>query len=249
MFRAMYSAAAAVDAQIRHQEVLAHNLAHLQVPGFRRQFLTFEQVASAAPRVSAGAPARNTLPDLPTGVIKVNQYTDFSTGAFNRTGQPLDAAIDGPGFFVVEGPGGPLYTRHGAFRADPQGRLVTTAGMVVRGKSGPIQIPADVVVSNVSIGLDGTIASGPRSLGQLDVVSFDEPAKLLPAGTTLFRAPAGVAPKPATARILGSALETPNTAPVQELVQLIVGMRHMEAAQRVLRTLSELVRNDAQRRG
>ena len=232
----LYSAATALNAGQLNQEVVAQNLAHMDVPGYRRRVVAL----SAFEQVYQQSLSEMTTPTgLGTQVSDVQ--TDFTAGAMQTTGRSLDVAIDGDGFFVVDGPDGALYTRKGVFQLTADGELVTTEGMPVRGTGGPLVMPATVAPSEIQIGRDGTIRAGGQDVGQLELATFADNRQLLPVGTTLFEAPAGTDPGDGEVTVHQGVREMSNVTPVEELVRMIVGLRHYEAAQRALTTLAESV--------
>ena len=128
-------------------------------------------------------------------------WHNFSTGPTKPTGDPLDVAIDGDAFLVVQTPRGERYTRNGALQINAQGELVTASGDRVLGDGGPIQFQTND--NNISINPDGTItvreganANSDSSRGKLRLVRFDQVQSLLKDGSSMFRAPDGVAPQP-----------------------------------------------------
>src|SRR5262245_40880912 len=115
MFRGIYSAATGMEAAMRHQEITADNLAHMSVPGFRQRGLSFETFDRTL--VEAAAQSGTVGTQIRSG------YTDFTPGGLQHTGTSLDAALNGDGFFTIQGPEGPLYTRDGVFQRSSRGEL------------------------------------------------------------------------------------------------------------------------------
>jgi flagellar basal body rod protein FlgG len=166
--------------------IIAHNLANINTAGYKRKVNSFtRELASQMSDDPDGS--------VPGGEISINSVFDFSQGSLLRTNRSLDAAINGKGFFVVETPDGPLYTRNGVFQVNPQGQLVDLEGRMISGDGGPIVVPADVSVQQVNIGEDGSLSADGKALGRLKVVDFKEDEeKLFPAGKNCFGAPEGV---------------------------------------------------------
>jgi flagellar basal body rod protein FlgG len=154
-------------------------------------------------------------------------WHDMQAGPMRQTGNPLDVSLDGEGFFTVATPGGPRYTRNGAFMINAQGQLVNSEGMVVQGENGPIVFqPSDrnIVISKdgrVTVNEGGSVRTeGFR--GKLRVVRFVRPQDLLKEGGSNFSAPPGVQPQPATAyRVQQSSLEGSNVNSVIEMTRMI----------------------------
>jgi flagellar basal-body rod protein FlgF len=232
MLQGYYSAATGMTTALQNQDVLAENLAFAPVPGYRQQGLSFESYIQQPP-----VPVRE-MPRAPLhGARMAVHATSFQAGPYQHTGNPLECAIQGDGFFVLEGPNGPLYTRNGQFQINAEGQLVSHSGYPVRGSSGTFRIPSNA--ARINIAQDGTVAADTTQLGQLSVVSFNDPRQLVRAGPTLFEAPAGASSQPATVTIRQGYHESSNVNVVQEMVQMIVGMRQYEAAAKSLRSLSD----------
>lgn len=234
MLPGLYSAATALHVAEQNQELVARNLAHVNVGGFRRSFVVVESLDDTT---SADAPPTESG----LGAHVAVTHTDFSDGMLEVTDRSLDVAIMGDGFFVVDGPDGPLYTRNGSFFAGEGGQLVDVNGRVVQGEGGPIAIPAQVSTKDIQITEDGSIRAGQANLGQLRVVQFSDNAQLISAGTYSFTAPPDLAAEPSDARIIQGSRELSNVNPVEELVRMTVGLRYYEAAQRVLHAMSESI--------
>lgn len=235
MLTGLYSAGTAMEAATRHHEVVAHNLAHAHMPGYRRQLVRHASFESALQEEMQGSVNRQAM-----GTSSSEVVTDFTIGSMSRTDHALDVALQGPGFFVVEGPQGPLYTRNGAFQLDATGQLVTIDGLPVQGSGGPITIPTDVPSNAIEIAQDGSISAAGSRLGKLQIVDFEEPQRLTKAGITLYAAD-GLAPQEVDTPLLQGMREGSNVSPVQELVELINAQRRQEAAQRSMTLLSESI--------
>lgn len=235
MIRGLYSAATAMDAADQNHEVVASNLAHANVAGFRRRGVAMETFDSALAQVS-----QKTYGDDLSGTHIAKGYSNFEAGPISFTGNSYDVALSGDAFFVVQGPTGPLYTRNGTFQLSSTGELQTKDGRAVRGTAGNITIPP--TTKNLSIGVDGSVSADGNSLGKLDLARFDNPGVLIPVGTTLFAAPPGVSPgSSSNSTVQQGYREGSNVEVVSEMVSMIAGMRHSESAQRALRALSEAI--------
>src|SRR5262245_37138393 len=139
-------AASGLRARMESMDLLANNVANASTAGFKgdREFYS----------LYAGSADENTLSPSTMPVVE-RPWTDHSQGALLRTGNPLDLALDGKGFFAVDGPGGPLFTRNGNFRLGAGGRLTTADGYAVRSRQGtPMLLNAS---RNIQIGSDGTV--------------------------------------------------------------------------------------------
>jgi flagellar basal body rod protein FlgG len=221
-----------MHADERNHEIIAANLANAGLPGYRRQVTTIESFGQIlqASRGHHGAS---------TGVQTNLTRTDFTPGQLQHTGRPLDVALRGDGFFVLEGPRGPVYTRNGVFELNGSGELRSMSGMAVRGSGGRITIPPDA--SQIIIRPDGSIVAGNGEVGRLEIAHFKNPHDLIRVGESLFEAPAGVRSEPGNTTVDQYYRESSNVSVVSEMVQMIAGMRHYEASQRALRTIAESI--------
>src|SRR5689334_1332622 len=131
------TAASGLRARMEALDILSNNLANSNTGGFKldREFYSLYQGAQSLP---ANGQQATTLPVIQKG------WTDFQQGLLTPSGNPLDLALSGKGFFAVDGPSGPLYTRNGAFKISPQGVLSTMDGYPVRGVSPPNQPPKKI---------------------------------------------------------------------------------------------------------
>jgi flagellar basal-body rod protein FlgF len=223
MLRGLYAAATGMEAAANAHEITSRNLAHASVPGFRKMLSTFEAMKN---------PHADTREEELAGAEVKAATFDFTSGPLNRTGAPLDLALEGDGFFVVDGPDGPLYTRSGTFQLDGAGQLITPDGLTVRAASGTITIPPNTPLSKVVIGPDGAVRVGPEELGRLDIRRFDDPQALRSVGATLFEAPPQLAAQPSDAQVIQGVREMSNVSAVSELVNLIAAQRHYEMSQK-----------------
>lgn len=245
MLTGLYSAGTAMQAASRHHEVIAQNLAHAQMPGYRRLTVRHGSFESALNEEMQAAVARQSM-----GTDASELAVDFSQGTIEQTDHPLDVALQGKGFFAIEGPDGPLYTRNGTFQLNEQGQIVTGDGMLVRGSGGgEIAIPPGVAFKDIQILKDGRILAGDMEAGRLEIVDFDAPQRLIRAGVTVFSAPPGLVPHESDATVLQGMRERSNVSPVQELVEMIDAQRRHEAAQRSMTLLSDAIRRHIDLRG
>ena len=205
-----------IEALTQQYRVITHNLANANTAGFKRQI---------------GSMSQSTDGTSAAGEIEDNVSVDFGPGRLVHTGRPMDFALDGDkGFFVLETPEGPLYTRNGVFRANAQGQMVDAAGRMVSGEGGPLVIPSSVGVNGINVAKDGSVSGSGQRIGKIKVVEFDDPTKLIPAGGVSFTAPEGVSPKPATnTAVYQRFQEGSNVVAVEELVDLITLSRLYEA--------------------
>ncbi len=229
MIQGMYGAATALDVATQAQDAISQNLANASIPGYRSRGVAFETFDRTL--------TSKTSPNSQMGTQVAGSYSDFQPGPLQFTNSPLDVALDGDGFFVMKGPQGPLYTRAGVFQRATDGQLQGASGLPIQGEGGPITVPANA--SAVVIGRDGTVRADDAVIGRIQLARFQDPSRLVPAGTTLFSAPAGVEQQDGKDNILQGYRELSNVQPATQLVAMIQNSRFYEAAQRVLRTISE----------
>jgi len=206
----------------REFNTIAHNLANAETVGYKRRCNTFSMILAAQ-----GTGSKAEVGDG----VDVDSVLDFTQGNIIGTGRSLDFALVGKGFFVIETPEGPLYTRNGMFRLDSNGQMVDTAGRIVGGESGPITIPPNVGLSQISVGNDGSIRAGGAAVGKFRLVDFGESEKeLQQAGINCFHAPADAKPNAATNLVVKQGFEEgSNVQMVEELVDMIMVSRLYEA--------------------
>ena len=239
MISGLYSAATAMDVTNRRHEIAAENLANLQTPGYRRRVLSqssFDAMMQPLKGAEDGVDSSSLL-----GATTGDTQYDFTQGHIQETKLKLDVALNGEGFFTVQGPDGPLYTRSGAFHLDPQGTLVNVDGLPVMGTGGPITLPGGLTTSQIEIAKDGSIYADNQQVGQFALVQFADNSKLTAAGASLFTASPGAVTTGSSAEVLQGRLEMANTSSVDELINIIAISRHRDAAQKALNTISESV--------
>ena len=210
--------AASMSSLTERYRTITHNMANASTVGFKRQFKVMMQGAANASGASSaeGAAAHPTI--------------DFTQGSMVRTGRALDMSLHGKGFFVLETPEGPLYTRDGVFLTNAQSQLVDSAGRTVSGDSGPIVLPPDSSPDQVQVSADGQVTAGGQLVGKLRIVEFEDRSALQPAGAACFTAPDQAAPTPAVATSVQQGFqEASNVTVVEELVDLITVTRMYEA--------------------
>jgi flagellar basal body rod protein FlgG len=241
MLRGLYSIASAMDAAAANHEVVADNLAHASTPGFRRHAIHLETLLPAGDN-AGGSPIAPIPSVRPNG-----SFTDFNPGPVQQTGNPLDVAVTGSGYFVVDGPRGPLYTRNGVFEISDRGDLQTKDGMRVRGQGGAINIPA--TASSITISQDGAIRADGVEVGRFQLATFDDPRVLRRASGTCFDGPAPQTPAPGVVKVEQGYREGSNVQVVQEMVAMLIGARQYEAAEKTLRAMTEAVQQNTRPQG
>lgn len=209
-------------------DVVAHNVANANTPGFRQQRVQF---SSFLVETGDQRPAEKGFVAIGEGRI------DDTAGTISQTGNPLDVALDGPGYFVVQGAEGPLLTRGGALRMQADGTLVDAAGLPLLGTNrAPIRLRPDG--GQPSVGSDGTISQAGTIVASMAIVTADATA-LQPVGDTHLRA-AAQDMTPATTSVIGGALESSNVNPVRGLVELVQLTQDFQTQNRVMNEYRKL---------
>ena len=229
MIRALHTAAAGMESQQINIDVIANNLANVNTNGFKTVRADFEDLLYQTLRPAGATAAGGTqLPSgLQVGLGSRPAATSglFTTGALQVTGNPLDVAIDGAGFFAVQTPQGVRYTRNGAFQLNAGGMLTTRAGDLVLGEGNqPIRVPPN---ATVQIGEDGTVLANGTRVARLLIVQGDLTKS--PNGDFV-----GVAQPVANPRVVAGALETSNVSMVREMVTMIELIRAYETHQKII---------------
>jgi flagellar basal-body rod protein FlgF len=213
-------------AQQRRLDQVANNIANVDTAGFKREDVTFWEMLYTASdnrqRVGKG----------------IRPLTDQSQGSMQQTGNPLDVAINGDGFFKVQTPDGERYTRAGNFLRNEQGQLVTPAGDLVLSDGGTIVLSREVV----GIGRDGRIFQDGNVVAQLAVVTFDELGALEREGTNLFRLKEGEGDEvvPERVDVQQGYLEESNVQTIVEMTEMIDLSRDYEALQKAIQSLDDI---------
>lgn len=228
MDKLIYTAMSGAKHDMLRQDVLAHNLANVNTPGFRAQTVAFRAV-----------PLQDSL-GARVFAIETTPGADFSEGMAKTTGNALDIAINGPGWITVEAPGGEAYTRNGSLQISPEGVLQTRTGRAVLSDGGQVVVPPN---SALSIERDGTISAVPDGsadrknvvgLGRLKLVN--PPAANLQRGDDgLFRLRGGrTADSDPNVSLAVGAIEGSNVNPVEALVGMIALARQFDMHMKML---------------
>jgi flagellar basal-body rod protein FlgF len=212
-------------------EAIAHNLANSSTPAFKRHTVQFHQALARA-----GDPSSLSL-------VQDSDAIDFSQGTFEQTDRPLDFALDGKGFFMVETPKGPLYTRTGTFTLNANRQLVDSGGRIVSGQNGPIVLPPNCAAADVQITSEGELRFAGHSIGKLKIVNFDDPSVLTPIGAGNYRAPTTIDPMLSRATVRQGYQESSNVNTVQELVDLLQITRLYEANLKGITTTDDRIKS------
>lgn len=251
MLDSLYIGATGMQAQQRNVDTIANNLANVNTAGFKRSRIDFEDLLYRT--VAAGATGNDsdmsaTRVGMGTAIASTGKV--FTAGDIKKTGESLDLAVNGAGFFEIEMPDRTLaYTRNGAFHLNADGLIVTSEGYRL---NSDVQVPADT--TNLQIDADGRVLAtvpnetGQIELGRIDVVTFSNPTGLKAVGDSLYVATENAgqvtvnAPGENGAGTLSQGfLEGSNVKLIDEMVNLIVAQRAYEINSKVVTASDELL--------
>jgi flagellar basal-body rod protein FlgG len=252
--RALAIAATGMTAQQTNVEVIANNIANINTTGFKRSRAEFTDLLYQAER-AAGSPARGGQEAVPEGAqvglgVRTTAIRNLHLqGALTNTGNKLDLALNGRGWFQVAGAGGEtLYTRAGAFNKNATGQIVTADGYVVQPAMAIPSGTTEVTINEtgqvyVRIGTDTTL----QLIGQFTLANFINEAGLDPLGSNLYRetpasgaAVVGVPGDPGFGSVHQGYLETSNVDPVKEITELISAQRAYEMNSKVIQAADDM---------
>ena len=259
MYKGIYAAASAMIVQESMHDVTANNLANAATSGFRKRIPVnksfpdvlidrIEKYSGDGGKLIQTSPFRpgfrGAYPIGGLSLANVISETFLSTeqGALTVTGNPLDGAILGEGYFTVrDGEGNTLYTRSGHFQRSSEGQLVTHDGMTVLGAGGPVEFGD---ASSLSLGPAGEVIADGEIVDTLSVVTFEKPTYLRQTGKSLLQATDDSGPpvpvEGENLRIENEALEMSNVNVVEEMVRMVEANRAYEAASKAVTTHDEL---------
>lgn len=254
MLRALWTAASGMQSQQTNIDVIANNLANVNTTGFKKSRADFQDLIYQSLKTT-GSPSTNTT-QVPTGIqiglgTRLAAVTKiFTSGDLTQTGNDLDMAIEGDGFFQIQMPDGTTaYSRAGAFKKDSTGRVVTSDGYPL--------LPEIVIPTNatkISVGNDGTVSvnqagqTAPTNVGNIQLAQFANPAGLAAQGKNLFlptdssgNATTGTPGQTGLGTISQGFLEMSNVNVASEMVNMIVGQRAYEINSKAVQAGDEML--------
>ncbi|MBI5741918.1 MAG: flagellar hook-basal body protein [Nitrospirae bacterium] len=224
MYKGIYIALSGAVLKQRHLDIFAQNVANASTPGYKKERISFKDyiipVDNKPPLVEDGRTMSET-----SRVI-----TDFSGGTLLRTGNPLDLAINGEGFFALEGG---RFTRNGNFRIDSAGYLATQDNFKVLGSGGPISVQGNKIDVNAA----GEVFVDDVSVGALRIVDFTEKEKLQKVNGGAFVT--DEAGREITSAVSQGYLEASNVETMREIVQMLTSLREFESYQKMIQSFDE----------
>lgn len=239
MIKGMYAAASAMVVGLARQSALSHNVANLDTPGFK-QILTTMDEFTQVPVISnlPNAAQMSIIGQMGLGVELADEVTDYVEGALRQTGQPLDLAIHGEGFFHIETPNGERYTRDGRLTLNADNQLTTIDGYFVLDTDGNT---IELSQGDLSVSANGTIAVNGDTVTQIGLVAFENPGEELTRDLpgTFAASVAGTTEEVGT--IQQGYLETSNVNVAQLVTQMISVARAYDAAQKMVQVQDQLL--------
>jgi flagellar basal-body rod protein FlgF len=232
MIDGLYRVGAGMSTKMVRMEILANNLANIETLGFKRDRAFSEELDAAAAQSAADG----------SGDLVIHQVVDYSEGSLKQTNNQLDLAIQGRGFFVLDTPSGPRYTRNGNFQLGLDGTILSSGGYPVSGTNGKLQLP-DVhrlTQGSVQVSETGEVTVDKQIVGQLRVVDFQDYTQLMKDDQALFTAPAEAGPVEGPGRLTGirqGYVEESNVEGIEEMVSMIDLSRSFEAEQKAIQTI------------
>ncbi len=229
MENASYTTLTRQSGLMREIQSVANNIANASTTGFRREGVVFSEHVTDLGEVPSLSMARAG-----------GHHVDTRQGGFEKTGGPLDLAIEGDGYFMIETPEGERLTRAGHFMSNGEGDLVTPEGFRVLDAGGaPVFVPPGA--ASISIAADGTMSADGEPISQLGLFTAD-PAGLQRVGNTMFEATTGAEPLIGGTMLQGF-LEGSNVDPVTEIARMIEVQRSYELGQKFLEKEDERLRS------
>ncbi len=221
-----YAACTGLLSQTDALDVTANNLANLNTPGYKGQMEFYRSLEASV--------ANHQLTSLNQAVnnygVLGGSAVDLKKGEFQKTGNDLDLALEGEGFFVVNTKAGVRYTRNGNFHTDAPGNLLSSTGDAVMGIQGPVQLPG----GTITISSDGTISQGGAVVATMKVVTFKPGTRLSAEGNSYYQAPATAEQPADDPRLSQGTIESSNTNPVTGTINLITLQRRAQLLEQAL---------------
>lgn len=258
MSKGIYTALSGAMAQSARLDTIANNLANVSTPGFKRDGQLFREYLTSyekepgtitVPRVPASIESFYDMQGGDKAYVDPNgTFTDFEQGSLKQTGNRLDLAIEGDGFFQVNTPDGIRLTRVGSLNVDSEGRLVTKQGQAVLRDGAAGQDPASreirLTSANVTISPSGEIFDGQNSIGKIALMNVGKKDALQKTGHSLYTLKDTIDPQLSVAtdaKIHQGFLEMSNVNPVREMTDMITATRTFESTQKGIQAYDQMM--------
>lgn len=246
MVRGLYTSASGMINEQQKLDMISNNLANANTTGFKRDIYTSvpfqDMLIKRINDKSGNAVFSPSVGNLNAGVSVSEIYTDFTQSGFQKTDNSLDCAINGNGFFTVQGTGtngtSKFYTRDGSFDLNKDGYLVTKEGNKVLGQNGTIKLNPNIPIK---ISYDGTITQNGNVVDKLNTVSFTDTRQLRKSGDNLYTATTQSQNTVFQGQVIQGSLEDSNVNTIKEMVAMINCMRNFESNQKALKSTDDLL--------
>jgi flagellar basal-body rod protein FlgF len=226
----------------RQMDVIANNLANANTSGFKAERMLFTELLTG----KAGNPGVSGPGARISFLGEAGTLADMREGQLQSTSNQLDFAIHGPGYFSVDTPGGPRYTRDGRFELDGQGRLVNREGFALLSSAGqPMRVPDGAV--KIEITKSGKITSDKGDIGQVGLYKFDNDLAMRKAGGNLYETDAQPQPVDASTQVQQGMIEGSNVQSILEITSMIEVQRRYQSSQRLIEGEHERARSAIQK--
>lgn len=255
MVRGLYIAASSAISESKRIDVISNNIANVNTSGYKKDTMISETFPEILMKRIGTSNVKDIIPSAPAGTrigaigkfsygVRVDEvFTNFEQGSLTNSGNSLDLALKGNGFFTIETPEGERYTRSGEFTLDAEGFITTKEGYRVLGQNGPIQVSGKEVI----IDENGTIFSDGAEIDTLKLADFNDYTLLKKVGDALYIDASGDGgnSKEAEGLIQQGFVEGSNVNSVKSMVEMITMLRSYEANQKVIRTHDEMLQKAA----
>lgn len=232
MDRGLYIAASGMLAELTRQDQIANDLANASTPGYKSDRSTQHSFGEILLQNTENG---QQIGSLGLGAQIGTTWTDMTQGGLQQTGEPLDIALNGSGFFSVQAPDGVRYTRDGQLTLDASGRLQTSTGYLLLDTNGkPITVGSS---TGMQVAADGTVTSNGKAVAQIAVVSLTNPVK---QGDTLFAGTAGA--KPAGTAVVQGSLEGSGVDATKAMVDMLTSLRTYQSDQQAIQAIDDTLK-------
>ncbi len=249
MFAGLYSSTSGMLAQMKNMDTISNNLANVNTSGFKKNISVFRSFYDSSINATAGelTSMGTTLQNRDTNSMAIveTSVVDYSAGAVKETGNPLDIAFIGDGFFELQGADGEtFYSRAGRFELNQDGEIVNPAGYKLMGEIGPMIIgDGSGAIGGKGINIDetGLVTVGDEEVDRVSVIRFVDNNRLQKIGGNLLTNAddANISSEPFEGRLYAGHIEVSNVNPVLEMTEMITTTRAFEAYQKVIRAIMD----------
>jgi len=237
---ALVAAVQSMQGDMQYLETISQNMANIATTGYKRAIPVADAFNVAMQRADPATAGQATSP-----ATTLRSLIDLSTGPIKQTGKPLDIAITGEGYFELNTPDGPAFSRAGDFRLDNAGRLVSQAGFAVQGIGGDIVLNGP----NATIDHAGHIVQGGETVAQIKIVKFPVNTILIKTAAGLLRPAENQNAEEVAPELQVGYLENSNVTPMREMVSMMETTRHFEAAQKLFQGYDDMLGTAIQKLG